>query len=141
MLTRLLACLAALSAFWLAAPLQAQESDHLAEIKRLQAVLTVINNELKADFDQIFMLQEAIKTNGRASLKVQGKSPDPVSWEAAAAEQRRAIQREEALNARLEALLARSASLDARKQPILDRLQALSAEPPPVVTRAETPAY
>ncbi len=138
--TRFLACLAVLAAALVAAPLQAQEADHLAEIKRLQAVLTVINSELKADFDQIFMLQEAIKANGRTSLKTQGRSPEPVSWEATAAEQRRAIQREEALNARLEALLARSASLDARKQPILDRLQALSAEAPPAPTRAEAPA-
>jgi hypothetical protein len=56
----------------------------------------------------------------------QGRTPEPASYEAIAEEQRLAIQRETALNARLNALLSRSAALDARKLPILDRMRELS---------------
>jgi hypothetical protein len=55
-----------------------------------------------------------------------------------AAEQRRAIQRELALNARLDAILARSTSLDSKKQSILERLLELGlVQQAPVETAAE----
>lgn len=105
----------------------AQDEQGLVELKKLQASLSVINSELRADLDQILILQEAIRANARMPLEAQGRSPDPVSYDDLAAAQRRAIQRETALNARLEVLLARSAELDARKQPLLDRIRELSA--------------
>ncbi len=124
-----LACLAAALALVFSGSLSAQEQDSVVEIKRLQSLLTVINSELKSDLDQIFLLQEAIKANARTSLEAQGRSPDTVMVEDVAAAQRRAMQRETAINARLDAVLARSAALDATKQPLLDRVRELSVLP------------
>jgi hypothetical protein len=127
---RFLASLAVSLAILLSASVHAQEQDSALEIKRLQALLSVINAELKSDLDQILMLQEAIKVNGRASLEAQGRSPDAVLVEDAAAAQRRAIQREAAINARLDTILARSAALDAKKQPLLERVRELGMVAP-----------
>jgi hypothetical protein len=138
MAIRLLACSFVSLAILLAGPLHAQEQESVLEMKRLQAALAVINSELKADLDQILMLQEAIKANGRTSLEAQGRSPDPVMIEDVAAAQRRAIQRETAINARLEAILARTAVLDAKKQPLLDRVRELGVAPSGALAKPES---
>ena len=116
------------------ATLRAQGQDGIGEVRRLQTLLSVINLELKADLDQVTMLQEAIKANPRVPLEAQGRSPDAVSFDAMATAQRQAILREASLNARLEALLARSAVLDAQKQPLLERVRELGALPQPTGT-------
>ncbi|MGA7178479.1 MAG: hypothetical protein WBX11_02675 [Thiobacillaceae bacterium] len=126
---RFLACLAASLCIFFSGSVLAQEQGSVLEMKQLQISLSVINSELKADLDQILMLEEAIRANAQSSLEVQGRSPDPVFYEDVAAAQRRAIQRETAMNARLDALLARSAALDARKQPLLERIQELGMLP------------
>jgi hypothetical protein len=59
----------------------------------------------------------------------QGRSTDPVMYDDMVAAQRRVIQRETVLNARLDALLARSAQLDAQKQPLLERIQEIGMMP------------
>jgi|PlaIllAssembly_1097288.scaffolds.fasta_scaffold368199_2 hypothetical protein len=123
---RFIAGLAAALTLLFSGSLLAQEQEGNSEIKQLQVLLTVINSELKSDLDQILVLQEAIKANARPPLEAQGRSPDPVSFDAVAAAQRLAIERETALNARIEALLARSAALDAKKQPILERMREIS---------------
>jgi len=108
---------------------RAQELDSPSEINRIQALLTVLNAELKADLDQVLLLQEAIKANAKAPLEAQGRSPDAVSYEEVAAAQRRAIQRESAITARLDAILVRSAALDETKQMLLERIRELSHLP------------
>jgi hypothetical protein len=107
----------------------AQEPSRAGEIRQLQAVLATINAELKSDLDQVLVLQEAIRGNARKSLAAQGRSPEIVSVEDALAADRRAIEREDAINLRLDALLARSSALDAQKQPLLERLWELGAAP------------
>lgn len=131
---RFLACLAASLSIFISGSALAQDPAIVSEMKQLQAAISVINSELKADLDQILMLEEAIKVNAQTPLQAQGRSPDPVLYDDVAAAQRRAIQRETAMNARLDALLARSVTLDARKQTLLERLQELSMVPqePPV---------
>lgn len=109
--------------------LHAQEHEPVLEMKRLQAALAVVNAELRSDLDQIMVLQEAIRANARPPLAAQGLSPDMVTVGELADAQRRAILRETALNARLDALLARSAALDAQKQPLLERVRELSVTP------------
>jgi hypothetical protein len=126
---RFLASLAVTFFIFFSGNLFAQDQGSILELKQLQAAISVINSELKADLDQILMLEEAIKVNARTPLEAQGRSPDPVLYDDVAAAQRRAIQRETAMNARLDALLARSVVLDARKQPLLERLQELSMLP------------
>jgi hypothetical protein len=125
MSARILALLATSIIIAFSAPLRAQDDQSLVELKKLQASLALINSELRSDLDQILILQEAIRANARMPLEARGQSPDPVSYGDVAAAQRRAIQRETALNARLDALLVRSAELDARKQPLLERIREL----------------
>ena len=138
MFTRKNAWLAPLLSLLIAGSTFAQEPANAPEMKRLQTVLSVINAELKTDLDQILILQEALKANARGSLKAQGRTPDAISFDEVAAEQRRAIQRELALNARLDAILARSTTLDSKKQSILERLLELGLAPQaPVDTAAE----
>lgn len=126
MFIRNLAGLATSVVIGFSGPVAAQEQQTFTQIKTLQASLSVINSELRSDLDQILILQEAIKANARPPLEAeQGRSPDPISYEDVAAAQRRAIQRETAINVRLDELLARSAELDARKQPLLDQVREL----------------
>ena len=139
MAMRILACVATSILIVFSGSLYAQEPDGFPEIKRLQNLLSVVNSELKSDLDQILILQEAIRANASVPLDAQqGRSPDPIMLDDVAAEQRLAIQRETALNARLEALLVRSAELDARKQPILERIRELSLAPPVPAARASS---
>ncbi len=99
-----------------------------------------MNGELKADLDQILLLQEALKANARASLEAQGRSPDALMVDDMAAAQRRAIQREAALSIRFDAILARSAALDAKKQPLLERLRELATLSSAPVARVDEAA-
>jgi hypothetical protein len=135
MFARMLCCLAAFLPMVFSGSVLADDAENTIVLKRLQTSLAVINSELKSDLDQVLMLQEAIKANARTPLETQGRSPDPVMVEDAAAAQRRAIQRETAINVRLDAILARSAALDAKKQPLLERLRELSVAQPPVAAK------
>jgi hypothetical protein len=105
------------------------EDENILEIKRLQAMVTVINLELKSDLDQVMMLQEAVKMSSRISLESQGRSPDTLSFADVASAHRLAIQREALINARLDMILLRSNELDVTKQALLDRVMELSLAP------------
>ncbi len=131
MATRILVCVVSAILIVISGSLCAQEADSILEIKRLQNLLSVVNAEFKSDLDQILILQKVIRDNSRVPLEAQqGRSPDPIMLDDVAAEQRLAIKRETALNARLEALLVRSGELDAIKLPILERIRELSLAPP-----------
>jgi hypothetical protein len=114
----------------------AVEDENILEIKRLQAMVIVINLELKSDLDQVMLLQEALKMNSRMSLESQGRSPDALSYDDVAATKRLAIQRETSINARLDAILLRSSELDVKKQVLLDRVMELSLVPRSSVTKS-----
>jgi hypothetical protein len=107
----------------------ATEDKSIIEIKRLQAMVIVINAELKSDLDQVLMLQEAVKLNSRTPLELQSNSPDVVSYDDVEASKRMAIQREASINLRLDAILTRSKELDLKKQLLLDRVIELSKAP------------
>jgi hypothetical protein len=126
---RFLACLAASLSIFFSGSLLAQDQGHFIEMKQIQLSLSIINSELRANLDQILMLGEAIKANARPSMEEQNRSADPVMYDDMVAAQRRVIQRETVLNARLDALLARSAQLDAQKQPLLERIQEIGMLP------------
>lgn len=114
----------------------AQSED--AELKRLQTILAILNQELLAEYQQIQALQEARRSNAQVPLYLQGRSPDRVSLDEAAADQRRAVEREAALNAQLDGIYARIKQLEAEKQPILERLREIVRSPPvapPAATR------
>ena len=113
----------------------AAEDKSIIEIKRLQAMVIVINAELKSDLDQVLMLQEAVKLNSRTPLELQSSSPDVVSYDDVEASKRMAIQREASINLRLDAILTRSKELDLKKQVLLDRVIELSKAPNAQVTK------
>lgn len=129
MFIRFFACLAALLSIFYSGSLFAQDQGRFIEMRQIQISLSIINSELKANLDQILMLEEAIKANDRPSMVEQGRSTDPVMYDDMVAAQRRVIQRETVLNARLDALLARSAQLDVQKQPLLERIQEIAVIP------------
>ena len=126
---RFLLCVAAPLFVAFSGSLLAQDQNADFETQRLQAALSVINAEIKANLDAILALQEALKANSRPPLGEQGRSPDAVSFDDVAAAQRRAIENEAALNARLDAILKRNAALDAEKQPLLARIRELLQVP------------
>jgi hypothetical protein len=109
--------------------LSAQEQGSVLEMRKLQAILSVINAELRSDLDQILILQEAIKANARMTMEVQGRSPDPVSYDDVAVAQRFAIKREMDLNAQFDAVIAQSAALRAKKQAYVERVMEIGVAP------------
>jgi hypothetical protein len=129
MFIRFLACLAAFFSIFYSGSLLAEDQGRFIEMKQIQISLSIINSELKANLDQILMLEEAIKANDRPSMVEQGRSSDPVMYDDMVAARQRVIQRETVLNARLDALLARSAQLDGQKQPLLERIREIGVMP------------
>lgn len=101
----------------------AQMRDPDVSMKRLQIVLSVLNQELTATYDQIKALQAALSANDRSSLYVQGRSPDMTTVEEVAAGKRKAIARELELQTQMDAALGRIKDIEAQKQPILRHLQ------------------
>jgi hypothetical protein len=81
MSVRFIACLAAALSIFLSGTLFAQDQGSIQGMKQLQDAISIINMELKADLDQILMLEEAVKVNARPSLDEQRYSPDPVLHE------------------------------------------------------------
>lgn len=123
-------------------PAAAQE-DELVEMRRLQELLTVLNQELKADLDQILVLQQAQRINA-AMPDMRGRSPDMVLYTDVEAARRRAVEQDAELQARLSGLLDRSKSLDARKQQILERILEIGGSPAaatPAPAQPATPGY
>jgi hypothetical protein len=109
--------------------LSAQGQADALELQRLRAAVSVINDEIRANLDEVTTLQQAARANTRA-LDAQRNAPGPVSYDDMAAAQQRAIDSEAAINARVDAILRRNLALDAEKQPMLERVRALLQIPP-----------
>lgn len=92
-------------------------------MKRMQTVLTVLNQELTATYDQIKALQAALSANDRSALHVQGRPPSVTTEEQVAAEKRKATAREQEIQSQMDAAFKRIKDIEAQKQPILQRLQ------------------
>jgi len=99
------------------------------ELKRLKAMISFINAEIRSDLDQILVLQEAMKANNQVSLEEQGRSPDPIGYEDMAIAKRIAINRETVLNAEFSAVMAQTAALRAEKQTLVERVMVLGMTP------------
>ncbi len=101
----------------------AQARDPDVSMKRMQTVLTVLNQELTATYDQIKALQAALSANDRSALHVQGRPPSVTTEEQVAAEKRKATAREQEIQSQMDAAFKRIKDIEAQKQPILQRLQ------------------
>lgn len=104
-------------------PAVAQMRDPDVSMKRMQTVLSVLNQELTATYDQIKALQSALSANDRSSLHVQGRPPPLTNEEEVAAEKRKFAAREQEIQAQMDAAFKRIKEIEAQKQPILQRLQ------------------
>lgn len=101
----------------------AKARDPDVTMKRMQTVLTVLNQELTATYDQIKALQAALSANDRSALHVQGRPPGVTTEEEVAAEKRKATAREQEIQSQMDAAFKRIKDIEAQKQPILLRLQ------------------
>jgi hypothetical protein len=101
-------------------------------VKRAQAVLAVLNQELAATYEQIKALQALLSSSGRAPLYVQGVPPALTTEQEVTEAKTKAASREQEIQSQIDEALKRVKDIDAQKQPILRRLREyLDAEPPP----------
>lgn len=123
---RFLSCVAGSLFLVFSAALPAQEAGRAVELQRIQAALEMLNAEIKANAEQVLALQAALKANAQGPVR----SPDLVSFDDAAAAQRRAIENEAVMNARIDVNLARNLALEEEKKPLLNRARELLQVPP-----------
>ena len=120
-------------------PTTAQVRDPDVTMRRMQTVLSVLNQELTATYEQIKTLQTALSANDRSPLNVQGQPPALTTAEEVAASKRKSIAREQELQSQMDAAFGRIKEIESQKQPILRRLQdyldAEHAAEPPAQTR------
>ena len=110
----------------------AQAPENVVEMNRIEKALAVINSEIKSDIDQLQVLQEASKSSSRIPLPGQperGISSEMANIADVASAQRRALERETAINSRIDDLLVRIDELSKNKRQLLDRFMELSVAP------------
>ena len=108
----------------------AENRNEMNELKRLQEWLNVLNQELKAELDQVLVLQQAQRMNTQIPMELQNNSPNIVLFIDVEASKRRAADQDAEIQARLASLLERTRSIDAKKLPILERIYELANQPP-----------
>ena len=123
------------------------------EIRRLQGVLSVVNQEIQAGYQQYQMVLQLRRETIQILMFGAVAIPDPVNFEAAREEQRKLVRRDDELRSQLDQILARIRELEARKQPLIDRLYELATaarapapaavreRPPPPEPPPQTPRY
>jgi hypothetical protein len=100
-------------------------------VKRAQAVLAVLNQELAATYEQIKALQALLSTSGRVPLYTQGVPPALTTEQEVTEAKTKAAAREQDLQGQIDQALKRIREIDSEKQPILRRLwEYLETEPP-----------
>jgi predicted nucleic acid-binding Zn-ribbon protein len=111
------------------------------ELKRLQTILSIMNQELQAEYQQMRSIQETLRSNVLTPPNLQaGYQGDVVRYDDFVAEQRNAARRDAALRSQLDTIHERVKQIEAEKQPILDRLKELvKAAPPPPPPAGEAP--
>lgn len=111
-----------------------------AELKRLQSVLGVVNQEIQAAYQQyqtvLQLRSDTLKLLVYGAISI----PDPVNFEAFKEEQRKLVRRDQELTNQLDQLLAQIRELEARKQPILQRIYQLVEESATAAPRPAPPA-
>lgn len=114
----------ALSALLFAsAPTTAQMRNPDVSLNRMQTVLSVLNQELSATYEQIKTLQAARAANDCSSLGAQGYPPALTTEDEVAAAKRKTIAREQEIQTQMDAAFSRIKDIEAQKQPILRRLR------------------
>lgn len=101
-------------------------ADFDTELKRLQSVLLILNQELAATYSQFQMVLEARRASIRQE-ELEGPRPglDYRSYETIVAAQAEARERGQELTRQMDQLLAKAKGIEAEKQPILQRVHEL----------------
>jgi hypothetical protein len=95
------------------------------ELRRLQGILNVINQEMQAGYQQYQTIAEARRNAFQLQMFRDLRTPDIQNFEAVQEEQREAMRRDRELADQMSQTLARIRELEARKQPILQRIYQL----------------
>lgn len=106
----------------------AQGAGEDAELRRLQGILGVINQEIQAAYQQYQTIAEARRNAFQLQLFRDLRTPDVQNFELVQEEQREAMRRDRELGEQMNQTLARIRELEARKQPILQRIYQLIEE-------------
>jgi hypothetical protein len=95
------------------------------ELRRLQGVLNVINQEIQAAYQQYQVIAEARRNIYQLQILGDLRTPDVQNFEAVQEQQREALRRDRELADQMSQILVRIRELEARKQPILERIYRL----------------
>lgn len=98
------------------------------EIRRLQGVLSVINQEIQAAYQQYQVIAEARRNIYQLQILGELRTPDIQNFEIAQEEQRETLRRDREMADTMSQILVRIRELEARKQPILQRIYQLIEE-------------
>lgn len=98
------------------------------EIRRLQGVLSVINQEIQAAYQQYQVIAEARRNIYQLQILGELRTPDIQNFEIAQEEQREILRRDREMADAMSQILVRIRELEARKQPILQRIYQLIEE-------------
>lgn len=92
------------------------------ELKRLQSLLGIINQELRASYEQYRMASEARAQALQTQMRDYLISPDIQNFEEVQERQREARRRDREMTDQMDRILANIRELEDRKKPILDRM-------------------
>jgi len=104
------------------------------ELRRLQTLLGVINQEIQASYQQYRMASEARGQALQTQMKDYLISPDIQDFEEVQRQQREARRRDQEMTDQMDRILAQIRELDTQKKLILDRIYEIlrerAAQPP-----------
>lgn len=111
------------------------------ELRRLQAILSALNQELTATYQQFQMVEQARRAVLQ-SLYASRPGLDPRSYDQMVEDRAQAMQQERELTDQMSRLLAKAQEIENQMNPVLDRVYQLvpaSGNEPPNQTPQEVP--
>jgi len=99
-----------------------------AELKRLQTMLAVINQEIQAAYEQYQIVIQTRRKALEGETEEYVYAPDIQDFEEVKQRQREAKRRDRELTDQMDRILANIKELEARKQPVLNRIYELLQE-------------
>ena len=114
-----------------------------AELRRLQTILTTLDQQLSATYQQFQMVEQARRAVVQ-SLNAARPGLDPRSYDQMVKDRAQAAQQERSLTEQMNRLLAKAEEIENHRNPLLDRvyqLLPLSESTQPQATSNPTPPF
>ena len=114
-----------------------------AELRRLQTILTTLDQQLSATYQQFQMVEQARRAVVQ-SLNAARPGLDPRSYDQMVKDRAQAAQQERSLTEQMNRLLAKAEEIENHRNPLLDRvyqLLPLSESTQPQATPSPTPPF